>query len=86
MIASAKPDVRWRREGRSEMTNGEILNKKIADEGITVTFIANKLGCSRNRVYAILHGADATASEIVALTGMLHLTVTERDFIFLPKV
>ena len=68
------------------MTNTEALKKAIEDSGITITFIANTLKCSRNRVYAILKGADCTASEIVCLSQILHLTKPQRDNIFLTNV
>lgn len=67
------------------MTDGILLDKTIRDSGITLTFIAAKMGCSRNRLYAIIHGSDCTASEIVALSEILHLTKEMRDNIFLQE-
>lgn len=64
------------------MTNGKLLQKAIGDSGISITFIAEKMGKSRNRIYAIIDGADCTASEIVSLTEILHLTREQRDAIF----
>lgn len=66
------------------MTDGERLWKAIKESGISITFIANKMDCSRNRIYAILNGADCTASEILALAEILHLSVKDRNSIFLP--
>lgn len=66
------------------MTDGERLWKAIKESGISITFIANKMDCSRNRIYAILNGADCTASEILALAEILHLSVKDRNNIFLP--
>ena len=65
------------------MTKGEELRKVIDSTGISITFIAGKMGCSRNRVYAILDGSDCTATEITMLSGVLHLTKAQRDNIFL---
>lgn len=67
------------------MTNTEALKKAIDESGITITHIANALNCSRNRVYAILKGADCTASEIVGISQILHLTKPQRDIIFLTN-
>ena len=64
------------------MTDTEKLKKLIKDSGITLTHIAEKLGCSRNRVYSILKGADATASEIYALSQRLHLDPEQKDAVF----
>jgi len=66
------------------LTDGERLWKAIKESGISITFIANKMDCSRNRIYAILNGADCTASEILALAEILHLSVKDRNNIFLP--
>lgn len=65
------------------MTNGKALKAAIKEAGVTITFLAAKLECSRNRIYAILSGADCTATEIATLTRVLHLTKESRDFIFL---
>ena len=64
------------------MTNGDALKQAIKDSGMSIVFIANKLECSRNRLYSIIKGADCTASE---LTQLLHLTKQQRDYIFLSK-
>ncbi len=65
------------------MTDGAKLQEAIDNSGITMTFIATKMGCSRNRIYAILNNAECNASEIVQLASILHLTKTQRDRIFL---
>lgn len=65
------------------MTDGKRLDEKIRNSGISITFIAEKMGCSRNRIYSILANGECNASEIVALTSILHLTKDERDEIFL---
>lgn len=65
------------------MTDGKELNRVIENSGVTITFIAGKMGCSRNRVYSILAGSECTASEIVALSEILHMDKESRDNIFL---
>lgn len=67
------------------MTDTERLKKVIDDSGITITAIAEKMGCSRTRVYSILGGSECTASEIVKLGDILHLTAKQRDDILLRK-
>ena len=67
------------------MTDGKELERVVRDSGITITHIADKMGCSRNRVYSILAGSECVASEIVTLTEILHLTKAQRDGIFLPE-
>lgn len=56
------------------MTNAKLLKEKITASGVTITFLADKLGCSRNRIYSILEGSECTASEIVGLSEAIHLT------------
>ena len=67
------------------MTNSKMLKEKIITSGVTITFLAECLGCSRNRVYSILDESDCTASEIVRLSEALHMTKEERDAIFLSE-
>lgn len=67
------------------MTDGKKLDEVIKNSGISITFIAEKLGCSRNRVYAILANGECTASEIAGLTAILHLSRDERDDIFFAQ-
>lgn len=67
------------------MTDGNALKMTIKESGMTITFIANKMNCSRNRIYSIIKGADCTATEIAELTTILHLTKQQRDHIFLSK-
>jgi transcriptional regulator with XRE-family HTH domain len=64
------------------MTDTVELKRLIKESGITLTHIAEKLGCSRTRLYSILRGADATASEIYALTQILHLDPAQKDAVF----
>lgn len=65
------------------MTNGSELKQAIKNAGVSIVFLAEKMGCSRNRVYAIIGGADCTATEIAQLSQYLHLSKPERDHIFL---
>lgn len=67
------------------MTDGKELEKVIKDSGVTITHIADKMGCSRNRVYSILGGSECAASEIVALAEILHMDREQRDAIFLRE-
>ena len=67
------------------MTDTELLDKALKRSGVTITFLAAKLHCSRNRVYSILRGSECSASEIIVLADALHLTNKERDAIFLSE-
>ena len=64
------------------MTNGALLKEAIKNAGVSIVFMADKMKCSRNRLYSIIAGADCTASEITEITGLLHLTTSQRDNIF----
>lgn len=64
------------------MTDTKLLEKFLEDSGVTITHLASRLGCTRNRVYSILHGADVTASEIVVICEALHISKKDRDRIF----
>ena len=66
------------------MANIEILKEKINNSGMTVTAIADKSGIVRETLYNRMRSGNFYASEIVALTDVLHLTRKERDDIFLP--
>lgn len=65
------------------MTDGKMLKEVINESGISITFLAEKMECSRNRIYAIINGADCTASEIAGLSKLLHMSRKQRDDIFL---
>lgn len=65
------------------MTNGKLLKEAIDESGVSITFLAEKMKCSRNRIYAIINGSDCTASEIAGLSKLLHMTRKQRDEIFL---
>ena len=66
------------------MANVDLLKEKIKDSGMTVSAIADKSGILRETLYNRMSSGYFYASEIVALTGVLHLTRKERDDIFLP--
>lgn len=67
------------------MTDATRLREWIENSGVTITFLAKQLGCTRNRVYSILDGSDCTAREIVILADSLHMSTSDRDQIFLSK-
>lgn len=68
------------------MLNAELLKSKINKSGISITAIASKLGLSREAVYHKMKGkSEFSATEIVVLTEVLHLSRDERDKIFLTK-
>lgn len=66
------------------MANVELLREKINNSGMTVTAIADKSGILRETFYNRMKSGDFYASEIAALTRVLHLTRKDRDEIFLP--
>lgn len=67
------------------MTDTVKLNELINNAGISKTYLAEKLGCSRNRIYSILKGADITASEIYKLTEILHISKKDSQAIFFKE-
>lgn len=67
------------------MTDAAKLKEWIDNSGVTITFLAKQLGCTRNRVYSILAGSDCTAREIVIIADALHMPPRDRDKIFLSK-
>ena len=64
------------------MANVELLKEKIADSGMSTTYIAQKCGMSRQTLYNRMDKPDFKASEIVALTRVLRLSKPDRDKIF----
>ena len=67
------------------MTRGDELRKEIKNSGVSIVFLADRMQCSRNRIYAIIDGADCTASEIALFSELLHLSKNRRDYIFLNE-
>ena len=66
------------------MPDVETLKSKMDESGMTVVNIAKKAGILRETLYNRLNGrGEFTASEIIALSEVLHLTKKERDDIFL---
>jgi plasmid maintenance system antidote protein VapI len=72
-------------KGGKQVTKGAELKKEIENAGVSIVFLADRMGCSRNRIYAIIGGADCTAKEIAMLSELLHLTRDKRDYIFLSE-
>ena len=68
-----------------KMTNTDLLKEIIKDSGVTITWLADKMGCSRPRIYKILDGGDVTASEIQSISKALKLTDSTRNKIFFAK-
>lgn len=63
-----------------------LLKEKIKESGMTVKAIAEKSGILRETFYNRLKGnGEFTASEIVSLTKVLNLSISERDKIFLNE-
>lgn len=68
------------------MTDSELLNDEISKSGMTVTFIARKMGITREGFYKKLNNeTEFKASEIVALQSILRLSNKRRDEIFFAK-
>ncbi len=67
------------------MTDTILLAQAIEDSGMTKTKIAERSGITRDRLYSLLEGADARASEIEGLAKTLRLTNPNRDRIFFAK-
>lgn len=68
------------------MTNSELLKKKISESGISVSFIAKKMGLSREGLYKKINNlTEFKASEIFAIMGILNLSSKDRDDIFFTK-
>lgn len=66
------------------MTDFDLLLSKIRDSGMTIVAISEKAGIDRATFYNRLKGkGEFSASEIVALSEVLHLSKPDRDKIFL---
>ena len=65
------------------MADGQALRATIKESGIPTAEVARRSGMLRETLYNRLAGrGDFKASEIVALTSVLHLTREQRDDIF----
>ena len=71
--------------GNNKMTDVKALKKAIDNAGVTIVFLAEKMECSRNRVYSIIKGSDCSTSEIIKITKILHLSTEERNNIFFAE-
>lgn len=67
------------------MTNTELLLDFINESGMTKSFIARKMGCSRPRLYKILDGAECTVTEMMSLSEILRLNNKQKADVFLQK-
>ena len=66
--------------------NSVILKDIIDDSGITMTAIAEKLGISRESLYHKVNGkTEFTASQIMAVQKILHLSNDARDAVFFGR-
>ena len=66
-----------------KMTNVLALRDELNRSGISVSFIARKMGLSREGLYNKLNNqTEFKASEIVALSEILNLPRDKRDEIF----
>jgi predicted transcriptional regulator len=71
------------RESEGNMTDIKMLSEVISESGMTKSFIAQKMGCSRPRLYTILNGGECTVSEMLSLSNILRLTNKQKNDIFL---
>lgn len=68
------------------MTDITALNTFIKNSGMTITAIAEKAAIGRPTLYNKLDGkSEFTASEIVSLANVLHMTPEQRNAIFLSE-
>lgn len=68
------------------MTDITALNTFIKNSGMTITAIAEKAVIGRPTLYNKLDGkSEFTASEIVSLANVLHMTPEQRNAIFLSE-
>lgn len=68
------------------MTDTALLQAAISKSGTTITWLASELGISREGLYNKVSGkTEFKASEVVALTRLLHLELEERDRIFFAQ-
>jgi len=69
-----------------KLTNTGILKNKIKESGLSITFIARKIGISREYLYQKINGAvEFKQSEIETLKFLLRLSNNEREAIFFDK-
>lgn len=65
------------------MTNTKLLKEAIENSGMSITFIADKIGISREGFYKKMNNlTEFKASEIMDFTEILGISKEERDCIF----
>ena len=67
------------------MTDIDSLKEAIRRSGISLTFLAQKTGVSRETLYNRFQSGDFKLSEIEAITKALQLTREQRDEIFFSQ-
>lgn len=68
------------------MTDTNALRKSIQESGVSISFIARKIGITREGFYKKMNNeTEFKASEISCLKKVLNLTNSERDAIFFAK-
>lgn len=72
-----------KQKGGDRLIDTNALRKKIDDSGISITYIAGKIGITREGFYNKLNNiTEFKASEIVCLSQLLHLSDNDRNCIF----
>lgn len=65
------------------MTDTKLLRETIKNSGISMVFLAEKTGITRETLYNRFDGkGEFRASEIYKISKVLHLTPEQRDEIF----
>lgn len=67
------------------MIDSQLLKQTIEEKGITKKWLATKIGCSRQRLYKIVDGKDASISEVEKLSNALSLSPSLRNKIFFAQ-
>ncbi|MCU6736461.1 toxin-antitoxin system, antitoxin component, Xre family protein [Diplocloster agilis] len=68
------------------MTDTNALKESIDNSGMSITFIAQKMGITREGFYKKMNNnTEFKASEIARLKQVLNLSNSERDRIFFAK-
>lgn len=68
------------------MTDTKLLRETIDNSGMSITFISNEIGISREALYKKMSNTtEFKASEITKLSKILNLSNRARDVIFLTR-
>ena len=68
------------------MVNTELLNKRIDDSGLKISFIVDKMGISKNAFYKKKDNKiPFRVAEIYVVSDLLRLTDEEKQDIFFAK-